>query len=232
VITIRRSGERGHSRHGWLDSRHTFSFAEYRDPNFVGFGPLLVINEDRVAPGAGFPAHPHREMEILSWVLEGALEHKDSTGNTAVIRPGELQRMSAGTGIRHSEFNHSKTEPVHFLQIWVTPERDGLPPGYAQKSFTGEIEAGLRLIGSRDGRDGSVVVHQDVDLWSAHLGRDQEIELSVAAGRGQWVQVTRGEIRLNGERLVTGDGAALSDESLLRVRGFAPAELLVFDMGG
>ena len=232
MITIRHSGERGHSRHGWLDSRHTFSFAEYRDPKFVGFGPLLVINEDRVAPGAGFPTHPHRDMEILSWVLEGALEHKDSTGITAVIRPGELQRMSAGTGIRHSEFNHSKTEPVHFLQIWVNPERDGLPPGYAQKSFAGEFEAGLRLIGSRDGREGSVVVHQDVDLWSAHLGRDQEIELPVAAGRGQWLQVTRGEVRLNGERLVTGDGAALSGESLLRVRGIAPAELLVFDMGG
>lgn len=232
MITIRRSDERGHGRHGWLDSRHTFSFAEYRDPKFVGFGPLLVINEDRVAPGAGFPAHPHRDMEILSWVLEGALEHKDSAGNKAVIRPGELQRMSAGTGIRHSEFNHSKTEPVHFLQIWVAPERDGLAPGYAQKSFVGEIEGGLRLIGSRDGRDGSVVVHQDADVWSARLARDQEIELPVASGRGQWVQITRGEVSLNGERLFAGDGAALSGESVLRLRGIEPAELLVFDMGG
>jgi quercetin 2,3-dioxygenase len=232
MITIRRSNERGHSRHGWLDSRHTFSFADYRDPKFVGFGPLLVINEDRVAPGAGFPTHPHRDMEILSWVLEGALEHKDSTGNSAVIRPGELQRMSAGTGIRHSEFNHSTTEPVHFLQIWVAPERDGLPPGYAQKSFAGEIEGGLRLIGSRDGRDGSVVVHQDADLWSAHLARDQETELPVAAGRGQWVQVTRGGVSLNGEQLVAGDGAALSGESVLRLRGLEPAQLLVFDMAG
>ncbi len=232
MITIRRSDERGHSRHGWLDSRHTFSFAEYRDPKFVGFGPLLVINEDRVAPGAGFPTHPHRDMEILSWVLEGALEHKDSVGTTAIIRPGELQRMSAGTGIRHSEFNHSKTEPVHFLQIWIAPERDGLPPGYAQKSFAGKIEGGLRLIGSRDGRDGSVVVHQDADVWSAQLALDQESELPVALGRGQWVQMTRGEIRLNGERLVAGDGAAVSGESLLRMRGVEPAELLVFDMGG
>jgi len=230
MIAIRRSNERGHAQHGWLDSRHTFSFANYRDPRFVGFGPLLVINEDRVAPGAGFPTHPHRDMEILSWVLEGALEHKDSTGNSAVIHPGELQRMSAGTGIRHSEFNHSKTEPVHFLQIWIAPERNGLPPAYAQKSFAGEIEEGLRLIGSRDGRDSSVVVHQDVDVWSAHLAPDQAVELPVAAGRGQWVQVTGGEAQLNGERLVAGDGAALSDETVLRLRGVAPTELLVFDM--
>jgi len=230
MITIRHSNERGHAQHGWLDSRHTFSFANYRDPRFVGFGPLLVINEDRVAPGAGFPTHPHRDMEILSWVLDGALEHKDSTGNSAVIHPGELQRMSAGTGIRHSEFNHSKTEPVHFLQIWIAPERDGLPPGYAQKSFAGEIEARLRLIGSRDGREGSVVVHQDVDVWSAHLAPDQEIELPAAAERGQWVQVTRGEVWLNGERLVAGDGAALSGETALRLRGVEPAQLLVFDM--
>jgi redox-sensitive bicupin YhaK (pirin superfamily) len=165
-------------------------------------------------------------------VLEGALEHKDSAGNRAIILPGELQRMSAGTGIRHSEFNHSMTEPVHFLQIWVAPERDGLPPGYAQKSFTGEIERGLRLIGSRDGRDGSVVVHQDADIWSARLARDQESELPVAAKRGQWVQVTRGEASLNGQRLVAGDGAALSGESVLRLRGLEPAELLVFDMAG
>jgi redox-sensitive bicupin YhaK (pirin superfamily) len=230
MITIRRSDERGHGRHGWLDSRHTFSFANYRDPRFVGFGPLLVINEDRVAPGAGFPTHPHRDMEILTWVLEGALEHKDSTGTSAVIRPGELQRMSAGTGIRHSEFNHSKTEPVHFLQIWITPEREGLPPGYEQKSFAGKIEGGLRLIASHNGRDGSIIVHQDADVWSAHLARDQESELSVAAGRGQWVQVTRGEVRLNGERLVAGDGAALEGESVLRIRGTEPADLLVFDM--
>jgi quercetin 2,3-dioxygenase len=232
MITIRRADERGHSRHGWLDSRHTFSFADYRDPRFVGFGPLLVINEDRVAPGAGFPTHPHRDMEILSWVLEGALEHKDSTGNAAVIRPGELQRMSAGTGIRHSEYNHSKTEPVHFLQIWIVPERDGLPPGYAQKSFAGALDGGLRLIGSREGRDGSIVVHQDADVWSAWLARDQESELTLAPGRGQWVQVTRGEVLLNGERLVAGDGAALSGESMLRMRGVEPAELLLFDMAG
>ena len=169
-------------------------------------------------------------MEILTWVLDGALEHNDSTGTTAVIRPGELQRMSAGTGIRHSEFNHSKTEPVHFLQIWIAPERDGLPPGYEQRSFAGDITGGLRLIGSRNGRDGSIVVHQDADVWSARLARDQEIELPAAAGRRQWAQVTRGEVSLNGERLFAGDGAALSDESLLRVRGIEPAELLLFDM--
>jgi quercetin 2,3-dioxygenase len=232
MITVRRSADRGHSRHGWLDSRHTFSFADYRDPKFVGFGPLLVINEDRVAPGAGFPTHPHRDMEILSWVLEGALEHKDSTGTSAVIRPGELQRMSAGTGIRHSEFNHSKTEPVHFLQIWIAPERDGLPPGYAQKSFVGEMDDGLRLIGSHDGRDGAIVVHQDADVWSAHLAQDQDVDLPVALGRGQWVQITRGSVRLNGDQLAAGDGAALSGESLLRMHGIEPADLLVFDMGG
>jgi quercetin 2,3-dioxygenase len=232
MITIRRSEERGHGRHGWLDTRHTFSFADYRDPRFVGFGPLLVINEDRVAPGAGFPTHAHRDMEILTWVLDGALEHKDSTGTSAVIHPGELQRMSAGTGIRHSEFNHSKIEPVHFLQIWIAPERDGLSPGYEQKSFAGGIGEGLRLIASRNGRDGSIVVHQDADVWSVRLARDQEIELPVAAGRSQWVQVTGGEVRLNGERLVAGDGAGLADESVLRIRGGESADVLVFDMAG
>ena len=230
MITIRKSDERGHADHGWLDSRHTFSFAGYRDPRHVGVGPLLVINEDRVAPGQGFPAHPHSDMEILSWVIEGALEHTDSTGASVVIRPGELQRMSAGTGIRHSEYNQSKTESVHFLQIWVRPAQAGLPPGYEQKAFDGDLDGHLRLLGSPDGHDGSIPLHQDVNLWGARLRPGQDAELKVAAGRTQWVQVTRGAVDLDGQALGAGDGATLTGMSALHLHAAAETELLVFDM--
>lgn len=230
MITVRKSGDRGHADHGWLDSRHTFSFAGYRDPRHTGVGPLLVINEDRVAPGQGFPTHAHSDMEILSWVMEGALEHTDSTGTSAVIRPGELQRMSAGTGIRHSEYNQSKTDAVHFFQIWVKPARAGLPPGYEQKTFGDELEGHLRLLGSQDGRDGSVTIHQDVNLWGARLHPGQAAELPVAAGRTQWVQVTSGAVRLDEQVLEAGDGATLTGMSVLDLKADAATELLVFDM--
>lgn len=231
MITIRKSGDRGHADHGWLDSRHTFSFAGYRDPRHTGVGPLLVINEDRVAPGQGFPTHAHSDMEILSWVMEGALEHTDSMGTSAVIRPGELQRMSAGTGIRHSEYNQSKTDAVHFLQIWVKPARAGLPPGYEQKTFGDELDGHFRLLGSQDGRDGSITIHQDVNLWGAHLHAGQAAELPVAAGRTQWVQVTSGAIQVDEQMLEAGDGAALTGMSALCLKADAATELLVFDMG-
>ncbi len=231
MLTIRKSEDRGHANHGWLDSHHTFSFAGYRDPRHVGVGALLVINEDRVAPGKGFPTHPHADMEILTWVLQGALEHKDSTGTQAVIRPGELQRMSAGTGIRHSEYNPSSTDSVHLLQIWLAPERTGLVPGYEQKAFDkAELDGRLRLLGSRDGRDGSITIHQDVNLWCARLHPGQEAELPVASGRTQWVQVTSGAVRLDGQALAAGDGATLTDASALHLHAEAAAELLVFDM--
>ncbi len=230
MITVRKSGDRGHADHGWLDSHHTFSFAGYRDPAHVGVGPLLVINEDRVAPGKGFPTHAHSDMEILSWVMEGTLEHTDSMGTSAVIRPGELQRMSAGTGVRHSEYNQSKTEGVHFLQIWVVPGHKGLPPGYEQKAFGDELDGHPRLLGSQDGRDGSITIHQDVNLWGVRLLPGKDAELPVATNRTQWVQVTRGTVEVNGQELGQGDGATLTDVSALRLHAGAATEVLVFDM--
>lgn len=232
TLTVRKSAERGRANFGWLDSKHTFSFGHYHDPKHMGFGPLRVINDDRVAPGGGFPTHPHSDMEIISYVLDGALEHKDSLGTGSVIRPGDLQRMSAGTGIRHSEFNASKTSPVHFLQIWIIPERKGLTPGYEQKSFGEQDKRGkLRLIGSRDGRDGSVTIHQDVDLYATLVGKGEAVEHVIAAGRGGWIQVARGTVLLNGEALDEGDGAAISKPGALRIEGTSEAEVLVFDMG-
>src|SRR5690349_23917567 len=199
MIVVRPSEERGKANHGWLDSRHTFSFADYRDPRHMGFGALRVINEDRVAPGAGFPRHPHRDMEIVSYVLGGALEHKDSIGTGSVIRPGDVQRMSAGTGIVHSEFNASPTDPVHFLQIWIIPDRVGLPPGYEQKSFAVEEKRNrLRLVASGDGRDGSVTVHQDVSLYASLLDPGGTARLDVADDRHLWVQVAFGDVTVNG----------------------------------
>lgn len=233
MIEVRKAEARGHADHGWLDTRHTFSFADYYDPNFMGFGPLRVINEDRVAPGQGFGAHGHRDMEIISYVLEGALEHRDSLGNGSVIRPGDVQRMSAGTGVRHSEFNASETELVHFLQIWILPERPGGEPGYEQKSFPEDERRGrLRLIGSRDGREGSVTIQQDVDLYSSLLWEGQVIEHRPAAGRKVWIQVARGSVAVNGERLEAGDGAAITDEPAIELRGSGDSELLLFDMTG
>ncbi len=231
MITVRPSSERGRAQIGWLDSRHTFSFSEYHDPKHMGFRALRVINEDRVAPGQGFGTHPHRDMEIISYVLEGELEHKDSMGNGSVIRPGDVQRMSAGTGVRHSEFNPSKTEPVHFLQIWIMPEAAGLPPSYEQKSFSdAERSNKLRLVASRDGRDGALTLHQDVALHAGLLEAGASVRHPLAAGRHAWVQVVRGAIDLGGERLVAGDGAAVSDERELAIAAREASEVLVFDL--
>jgi len=229
VIQVRRGAERGQARHGWLESYHSFSFADYFDPAHMGFGALRVINEDRVAPSQGFPTHGHRDMEIISYVLEGALEHQDSIGNGSVIRPGDVQRMSAGTGIRHSEFNASRTEPVHFLQIWVTPEQAGLAPGYEQKHFgSSEFDGRLRLIASRDGREGSVTIHQDVRLYAGRLNGGA-LEFPADRARRYWLQVVRGVVILNGQRLVAGDGAGITGEQALQIDGES-AEFLLFDL--
>lgn len=223
---------RGTSRTGWLDSRHTFSFADYRDPQQMGFRSLRVINEDRVVPGAGFPPHSHRDMDIVSYVLEGALEHKDSLGNGARIRPGDVQCMSAGTGITHSEFNPSKTEPVHFLQIWIIPDRTSLPPGYEQKTFPIEERRGqLRLVAAPDGRDGAVTLHQDARLFIASLASGETVVHAVGRGRGVWLQVARGILALNGTEMREGDGAAAENEAALEITADTDTELLLFDLG-
>jgi len=232
MINIRRAAERGTANFGWLDSRHTFSFGEYYDPKHMGFGPLRVINEDRVRPGAGFGTHGHQDMEIISYVLEGALEHKDSIGTGSVIRPGDVQIMSAGTGIRHSEFNHSVTEPVHFLQIWIVPNREGVAPRYDQRTFPDADKRNrLRLVGSSDGRDGSIVLYQDVDLFAALLDGGEHVTHALRPGRQGWLQVARGAVTMNGHELDTGDGAALERESALTVTAkVAGTEILVFDL--
>lgn len=229
--TLRKSEDRGTANFGWLDSKHSFSFGSYYDPQHMGFGPLRVINEDKVAPGGGFPTHPHGDMEIISYVLDGALQHRDSLGTGSVIRPGDVQRMTAGTGIRHSEFNASNTDPVHFLQIWIIPERRGLKPSYEQKTFGLSDKAGqLRLIGSRDGREGSVTIHQDVDLYSSVLDPGQSVVHTLAQGRIAWIQVARGAILLNGEVLRAGDGLALESAGEVRIEGRENTEVLLFDM--
>jgi len=228
-ISVRRASERGHADHGWLDTWHTFAFADYYDPRFVGFRVLRVINEDTVAPGRGFPTHGHRDMEILSYVLDGALEHRDSLGTGSVIRPGDVQRMSAGTGVRHSEFNASAAEPVHFLQIWLEPAVAGLAPGYEQKTF-GDTRDRLRLVASPDGADGSLTIHQDARVFAARLAPGVEVTHRLAPGRHAWVQVARGALALAGRRLAHGDGAAVSDEPALTLRAERDAEALVFDL--
>ena len=232
MIEIRRSQERGLAEHGWLNTRHTFSFNDYHDPKYMGFRVLRVINEDRVQPGQGFGTHGHRDMEIISYVLDGALEHKDSIGTGSVIRPGDVQIMSAGTGIRHSEFNHSKTEPVHFLQIWVVPDRNGIAPRYEQKTFPDADKRGrLRLVGSSDGRDGSVVIHQDVKLFAAILKNAEEVTHALPTGRKGWLQVARGAVVVNGRDLHAGDGAAVEGEPAITVTAkTGGAEILVFDL--
>lgn len=232
ALTLRRSNERGGAALGWLDSKHTFSFGHYFDPKHIGFGALRVINEDRVAPGGGFPTHPHSDMEILSYVIEGGLEHRDSLGTGSVIKPGDIQRMTAGTGVRHSEFNASKADPVHFLQIWIVPERDGLDPSYEQKTFTtAEKHGQLRLIGSRDARDGSVRIHQDVDLYATVLNSGGAVAHEVATGRGAWVQVVRGDLKVNGEVLTAGDGAsAVIPGSIKLTAQSDDTEALLFDL--
>jgi hypothetical protein len=232
MLTLRRAEERGRANLGWLDSRHSFSFGHYYDPEHMGFGPLRVINDDRVAPGGGFPTHPHGDMEIVTYVLDGALAHKDSLGTGAVIRAGDVQRMSAGSGIRHSEFNASKTEPVHFLQIWILPEKAGLEPGYEQRTFSAEEKRGrLRLVGSRDGRDGSVTIHQDVDLYATLLDDGGSVSHALKAGRSAWVQVAQGTATLNGAQLYPGDGVAVEEPGDLTLVGTSEdAEILLFDM--
>jgi hypothetical protein len=231
MIKLRRSSERGHANHGWLDSYHTFSFADYYDAGHMGFRSLRVINEDRVLPGNGFATHSHRDMEIVTWVLDGALEHKDSLGTSSVIRPGELQRMSAGTGVTHSEFNASQTVPVHLLQIWLLPERVGLTPSYEQRAFpAGEARDRLRLIASRDGREGSVTVQQDVSLYRGVLGSGARSELPLAAGRHAWLQIARGRVQLGAKTLAAGDGAALSAEPAVVLEALEDSEVLIFDL--
>lgn len=225
MITVRKSDERGRTRLDWLDSRHTFSFGEYHDPDHMGFGPLRVINEDRVEPGAGFGMHPHQDMEIVTYVLEGALQHRDTLGTGSVIRPGDVQRMTAGTGILHSEENASRQEPVHFLQIWILPERAGWKPEYEQLSLDAAALPG-RLIRV------TLAIHQDVDLYAARLAPGQEVAHSLRPGREAWLQVARGELSLNGVRLESGDGASAREESALAIRceGREEAELLLFDL--
>jgi quercetin 2,3-dioxygenase len=230
MITFRDRNGRGHTRTGWLDSRHTFSFGHYHDPAQMGFRTLRVINEDRVVPGAGFPSHGHKDMEILTYVLEGALEHKDSLGNGAVIRPGEVQRMTAGTGIVHSEFNPSQTAPVHFLQIWVIPDRRGLPPSYEQKAFPiNERRARLRLVAAPDGQDGAVIVHQDVNLFAATLDPGERVTHETAGAHGAWLQVARGIVTLNGTEMRESDGAAMDGESSISIEAETDAEILLID---
>jgi redox-sensitive bicupin YhaK (pirin superfamily) len=229
---LRRATERGHADHGWLDSFHTFSFADYYDPSHMGFRALRVINDDTVAAGRGFGAHPHRDMEIISYVLDGELAHRDSMGTGSVIRPGDVQRMSAGTGVVHSEQNPSRTEAVHFLQIWLVPSERGLPPGYEQRTFPAEEKAGgLRLVASPDGRDGSVTIHADAALYAGVLGAGQTAELPLAPGRHAWVHLARGKARVNGHDLGAGDGLALSDEARVQIEGIDAGEVLVFDLG-
>ncbi len=231
ALTLRLAEERGTANFGWLDSKHSFSFGHYFDANHLGFGPLRVINEDRVAPGGGFPTHPHANMEIISYVLEGALEHKDSIGTGSVIRPGDVQRMTAGTGIRHSEYNASNREPVHFLQIWIVPEEEDLQPSYEQKAFADDEKRGkLRLIGSRDGRDGSITIHRDVDLYVTLLSNGETVGHELVEGRGAWLQVARGAVTVNGEALKAGDGLSIAEAGSISITGSSEAEVLLFDL--
>jgi redox-sensitive bicupin YhaK (pirin superfamily) len=231
MLLIRRSDERGRANHGWLDSRHTFSFADYHDPRFMGYGPLRVINEDRVQAGQGFGTHGHRDMEIISYVLEGELAHRDSMGNGSVIRRGDVQRMSAGTGVQHSEFNHSKSAPVHFFQIWLFPDRRNLAPGYEEKHFSDEEKrARLKLVASQDGRDGSVVVHQRADLYASLLKAGDELTHATERTAKGWIQIASGSFTVNGEKLETGDGAAIAYEDNVAIRCESDGELLLFDM--
>ena len=231
MITVRRSNERGGGDYGWLNTKHTFSFSDYWDPRWMGFRSLRVINEDYVAPAAGFPTHPHSDMEIITYVLEGKLEHKDSIGTGSVILPGDSQRMTAGRGIRHSEYNPSKSEQVHLYQIWILPEKKGLEPSYEQKSFpTEEKQGNLRLIASPDAKDGSVKINQDARLYVSLLKPGEEVAHSFGKGRHGWLQVAKGSVEVNGQTLGQGDGAAISDEQKLTVKGGKDSEVLLFDL--
>jgi redox-sensitive bicupin YhaK (pirin superfamily) len=230
MITIRKAGERGHARHGWLESHHTFSFADYYDPAWMGFGSLRVINDDRVQPGMGFGTHPHRDMEIITYILSGSLEHKDSMGNGRTIKTGELQYMSAGTGVRHSEFNPSPSEEVHFLQIWIQPDTLGVKPGYAEKSLATAAPGQWHLMTSKSGREDSIAIHQDADLWLARLLPGLSVEKSLAAGRQAWLHVAEGAVTVNGSPLVGGDAAAITGGERLEVRASQDSQILLFDL--
>lgn len=231
MIDIITSDSRGAADHGWLKSKHTFSFADYHNPEMMGFAKLRVVNEDWIEAGQGFGTHPHRDMEIVTYMIDGALEHKDSMGNGSVIRPGELQRMTAGTGVFHSEFNHSQDEQAHLLQIWILPERNGLEPGYEQKLYPSEEKRNQwRLVGSRDGRDGSLTIHQDVNLWSTELAQGNEIEYAFDGRRRGFMQVVRGAIEVDGQTISAGDALATRDQDAISVRAIDDSELLLFDM--
>lgn len=231
MLKVRRSEERGRANHGWLRSQFSFSFADYYDPEHMGFRALRVINEDYIAGGTGFPMHPHRDMEIISYVESGALEHKDSHGNVAVIRPGEVQRMSAGTGVAHSEYNHSKTEDAHLFQIWILPDRTGHAFSYGQKSFAEDLASKkLVLTVSRDGRDGSISIQQDADMYVSKLPAGERVDFPLRTGRHAWLQVVRGTLTLNGEALRKGDGVAVSEEQKLAIEAREPSEFLLFDL--
>ena len=231
MMTIRKAMERGHADHGWLDSHHTFSFADYYDPKHMGFRSLRVINDDRVEAGRGFGSHPHRDMEIISYVLEGALAHKDSMGTGATIRPGDVQRMSAGTGVVHSEFNASKSDEVHFLQIWLMPSKRGIQPGYEQKTFSEADKRGtLRLVASPTGEDGSITIHTDAKVYAGLFAANERAQLELADKRGAWVHVARGKVKVNDQVLGEGDGVAIENERSVRVEGIDEGEVLVFDL--
>jgi redox-sensitive bicupin YhaK (pirin superfamily) len=231
MINVIPSNTRGSADHGWLQSKHTFSFASYYDPARINFGALRVINEDRVAPGQGFGTHPHNDMEIISYIVAGAVEHKDSMGNSTVIRAGEIQRMTAGTGVLHSEFNHSQAEPVHFLQIWIIPDEQGLVPGYEQTLFSREDKLDrLRLVGSRDGRDGSLTIHQDVDLYASVLSAGKSVSLADVAERRVFVQLVAGALEVNGQRLNAGDGLQIENEPSVTITAIGEAEFLLFNL--
>ena len=230
MISIRKAKERGHANHGWLDTYHTFSFADYNDPRWMGFRSLRVINDDLVMPGMGFGTHPHRDMEIITYILSGALEHKDSMGNGRVIRTGDVQYMAAGTGILHSEFNPSKEEAVHLLQIWIQPDRKGVAPSYGEKSFAKVPAGALHLVTSKTGRDGSIAIHQDADLWLAKLEPGQKVTHSLAAGRNAWIHIAEGEVTLNGKTLGGGDAAAVTADATLEIATVKPSQVLLFDL--
>ena len=230
MMTIRKAGERGHARHGWLESHHTFSFADYYDPAWMGYGCLRVINDDRVQPGMGFGTHPHRDMEIITYILSGSLEHKDSMGNGRTIKTGELQYMSAGTGVRHSEFNPSPSEEVHFLQIWIQPDTTGVKPGYAEKSLASAASGQWHLMTSKTGREDSIAIHQDADLWLARLLPGQTVNHQLAADRQAWLHVAEGAVTVNGTPLVSGDAAAWTGGERLEVQASQNSQILLFDL--
>ncbi len=230
MMKIRKANERGHAQHGWLDSYHTFSFADYYDPQWMGFRSLRVINDDLVMPGKGFGTHPHRDMEIITYILSGSLAHKDSIGNGRVIRAGEVQYMAAGTGVQHSEYNPAPDEAVHFLQIWIQPDRKGATPRYAEKSMANAPAGNLHLVTSKTGRDGSIPIHQDADLWLAKLEPGNAVTHKLAPGRQAWVHVAEGEVSINGQALRAGDAAAVTEESLLELSAAKPAQVLLFDL--